>query len=135
MVGLDDVRNYLEALIIPELIDRTNVEALPLLRTTCIKFVYMFRNQVPDEFVAQFADLFADYLRSSAIVTQAYAAASIEKMLLKRQLANKNVSVLNDKNIDQALITKLLQNLCELLSQNKDLYAIRALLRVIQLSK
>jgi hypothetical protein len=50
-------------------------------------------------------------------------------------MQNKALTVLNESNVDQALITKLLQNLCELLSQNKDLYAIRALLRVIQLSK
>jgi len=33
------------------------------------------------------------------------------------------------------MLGKLLQNLCELLSENKDLYAMRALLRVISLSK
>jgi len=33
------------------------------------------------------------------------------------------------------MLSKLLQNLCELLQNNKDLYAVRALLRVIQLSK
>ena len=33
------------------------------------------------------------------------------------------------------MLSKLLQNLCELLSENKDLYAMRALLRVISLSK
>jgi serine/threonine protein kinase len=33
------------------------------------------------------------------------------------------------------LLQKLLQNLCETLSDNKDLYGIRALLRVIQMSK
>jgi hypothetical protein len=56
-------------LIIPELVDSSSVDAFPLLRSTCIKFVYMFRNQVPDDFVAKFVDLFADYLRSSMIVT------------------------------------------------------------------
>ena len=97
------------------MVDTQAIDSLPLLRATCIKFVYMFRNQVPDDFVAKFVDLFADYLRSSMIVTQSYAAASIEKMLLKRSLANKNVPVLNEKNVDQGLISKLLQNLCELL--------------------
>jgi len=60
----------------------------------------MFRNQVPDEFVTKFVDLFADYLRSTMIVTQSYAAASIEKLFLKRSLYNKNVPVLTEKNID-----------------------------------
>lgn len=43
--------------------------------------------------------------------------------------------MLNNKNVDPNLVTKLLQNLCELLNENKDLYAVRALLRVIQLSQ
>jgi Cse1 len=96
LVGLDSIRNFLEALIIPELLDRTNVDAMPLLRSTCIKFVYMFRNQVPDEFVAQFVDLFADYLRATAIVTQSYAAACIDKLLIKPQMQNPRVTVLNE---------------------------------------
>ncbi len=115
LVPQESFQNYLEALIIPELIDSANIDALPLLRATCIKFVYMFRNQVPDDFVTKFVDLFADYLKSSMIVTQSYAAASIEKLFLKRSLHNKNVPVLTDKNIDQGLVSKLLQNLCELL--------------------
>jgi len=60
----------------------------------------MFRNQVPDEYVATFVELFADYLRASTIVTQSYAAASIEKLLLKKKMLNKNEMVLNDKNVD-----------------------------------
>lgn len=95
-------------MIIPELVDGQSIDALPLLRATCIKFVYMFRNQVPDDFAAKFVELFADYLRSEHVVTQSYAAASIEKLLLKKQLLNKSLPVFNDKNIDQALIQKLL---------------------------
>ena len=37
--------------------------------------------------------------------------------------------------MNQEVLQALLQNICELLSQNQDLYAIRSLLRVIQLSK
>jgi hypothetical protein len=54
----------LEALIIPELLNTQQLDAFPLLSATCVKFVYMFRNQVPDDFVAKFVDLFADYLKS-----------------------------------------------------------------------
>lgn len=79
--------------------------------------------------------MFADYLGSTSIVTQSYAAANIEKMLIKNSMTNNSQKVINEKNIDPNLITKLLQNLCELLTQNKDLYAVRALLRVIQLAK
>lgn len=86
----------------------SSIDTLPLLRATCIKFVYMFRNQIPDEYVSTFVNLFADYLKASMVVNQSYAAASIEKLLMKRQLLNKNLPVLTEANIDQNLLSKLL---------------------------
>ena len=82
-------------------------------------------------------ELFANYLKSSMPVNQSYAAACIEKMLIKKSLApgKQDQTVLNNTNVDQNMLSSLLQNLCEMLNENKDLYAIRALLRVIQLSQ
>ena len=37
---------YIEQLVIPEL-QETDINKLPILKSTCIKFVYMFRNQIP----------------------------------------------------------------------------------------
>ena len=58
-------------------------------------------------------------------------------MLIKKSLApeKQNQTVLNSSNVDQTMLGNLLQNLCQMLNENKDLYAIRALLRVIQLSQ
>lgn len=77
----------------------------------------------------------ANYLKSQYQVNQAYAAACIEKMLIRKSLADSSKTVMNESNVDQTLLTKLLQNLCELLAAQKDLYAMRCLLRVIQLTK
>ena len=54
-------------------------------------------------------------------------------MLIKKSLApeKQNQTVLNSSNVDQTMLGNLLQNLCQMLNENKDLYAIRALLRVI----
>jgi len=41
-----------------------SLDNLPVLKATCIKFVYMFRNQVPDNYVLEFVKLFTDYLKS-----------------------------------------------------------------------
>ena len=43
--------SYLQQLVIPELQvpQGQNIDDLPILKATCIKFVYMFRNQVEDE--------------------------------------------------------------------------------------
>jgi len=38
-------------------------------------------------------------------------------------------------NVDPGMITKLLQNLCELLQNNKNLYAVRSLYRTVFLAQ
>lgn len=74
------------------------------------------------------------YLKSEKQVNQSYGAACIEKLLTRKRLDGQG-PVMTEQNSNMQLIQNLLQNLCELLTQQKDLYAIRALLRVIQLSK
>jgi hypothetical protein len=55
-----------------------------MLKATCLKFVYIFRNQVPDAFILQFIGVFSNFLKSSSPVNQSYASACIDKMLTKR---------------------------------------------------
>lgn len=59
--------NYIETLILPEL-QEAEVDKLNLLKATCIKFVYMFRNQIPDEHVQSYLKEFAKFLQSMSIV-------------------------------------------------------------------
>jgi hypothetical protein len=91
LVAKESIVNYLETLIIPELRDISNIDALPLLRATCIKFIIMFRYQVPYNFLITYIDLCADYLKSSMIVTRSYAVVSIYKLTLKNKPNNENV--------------------------------------------
>jgi len=85
--------------------------------------------------VLEFVKLLTDYLKSEQEVNQSYAAACIEKLLIKKKQAQSNKTVLDESNMPQEILSKLLQNLCELLNNNQDLYAMRGLLRVVQLSK
>ena len=79
-----------------------------MLKATCIKFVYMFRNQIVDEHVPLFIKLFSDYLKSEQLVNQSYTSACIEKMLIRKSLSDKNRPVITDQSIDQDLLGKLL---------------------------
>jgi len=45
----------------------------------------MFRNQIPDSYVPEFVNLFSEYLKSESPVNQSYAAACIEKLLIRKQ--------------------------------------------------
>ena len=56
--------------------------------------------------------MMAYYLGSEFTVNQSYAAACVEKMLTRKSLADTTKQVMNDTNVDQALLQKLLQNLC-----------------------
>lgn len=128
--------NYLTNLVLPELTSETeNLNDLPLLKATSIKFLYFFRNQIPDDQVLNIASLMAKFLPAESQVIQSYAAACLEKMLIKKSNGNPNMQVLNDNNVDSNMISLFFSNLCQLLNDNKDLYAVRALFRVIQLSK
>ena len=40
------------------------IDNLSLLKATCIKFIYMFRNQIPDQFVGELLDKVATYMNS-----------------------------------------------------------------------
>ena len=113
------LEQYITQLIVPELQIQqlqdgsSSLDNLPILKSTCIKFVYMFRNQIPEHFLADFVNLFADYLRSENQVNQSYAAAAIEKLMIRKGSNGK--VVLTESSISQEMLAKLLQNLCELL--------------------
>ena len=85
-IGSDLLESYIQQLVVPELQLQPNVplDNLPILKSTCIKFVYMFRNQIPDNYVGEFVNLFSDYLKSESRVIQSYSAACIEKLLIKK---------------------------------------------------
>jgi hypothetical protein len=131
LIPQETLFSYLNQLVMPELaMQGESIDELSLLKATCMKFVYFFRNQIPDEHVPLVVNLMADYLKSQHAVNQSYAAACVEKMLIRKKLDGSG-NVLTEHNVDQNILGKLLQNLCELLNQSKDLYAVRALLRVI----
>ena len=67
------------------------MEKLPVLKATCLKFVFMFRNQLPDDQVLNFMQLAANHLSSPAEVNKSYAAAVIEKLLLKKNANHQPV--------------------------------------------
>ncbi len=53
--------------MLPEL-EEANINNLALLKATCLKFIYMFRNQIPDGMVPQFVAKIADFLKSESPV-------------------------------------------------------------------
>jgi hypothetical protein len=73
----------------------------------------MFRNQLPDQFVPAILDKVSDFLRSESFVNQSYAAASVEKLLMRK--SSNGEAIFSPTSIDPNMLMKLLQGLCELL--------------------
>jgi exportin-2 (importin alpha re-exporter) len=134
-ISFEQLGGYLENLVLPELREE-KLDNLPILKATCLKFVYMFRNQLPDQFVPVFLDKVSDFLRSQSPVNQSYAAACIEKLLLRKTNASVPPQpMFVPGQVDPNALSKLLQGLCELLQVNKNLYAVRSLYRTVQLAQ
>lgn len=133
LIPFEMLASYLDQLVMPELSEE-KIDNLPLLKATCIKFIYMFRNQLPDQYVPVLLDKIADFLRSQNFVNQSYAAACIEKLLLRKQIGGNN-PIFTPQNVDLNMLSKLLQGLCEVLQATKNLYAVRSLYRTVQLAQ
>jgi len=72
------------------------------------------------------------FLKSESLVNQSYAAACLEKLLIRKSADGS--PLFTPASIDQNTLLVLLGNICEVLQQNQNLYAIRVLFRVIQLT-
>lgn len=77
-------------MVIPEL-QEEQTDNLPILKATCLKFVYLFRNQIPEDNVLNFMELTYKFLKSDFKVCYSYAASNIEKLLIKKSKAGSLV--------------------------------------------
>jgi exportin-2 (importin alpha re-exporter) len=132
-ISREDLLNYIQSVIMPELTEQ-DCDNLPLLKATCIKFVYMFRSFLPPEYLINFLQLFCNFLKSQYIVNQSYAAACIEKLLVIKQAGGKE-NILNKQNVSSDVVSGLLQNMCALLNEQRNLHAVRALYRIVSLAE
>ena len=103
---METLGQYLENLVLPEL-QEEEINNLSMLKSVCIKFIYMFRNQIPDQFVPIFVDKVSDLLKSENPVNQSYAAACIEKLLI-RKTSNGSGTIFTPENMDMNLMSKML---------------------------
>jgi len=78
--------------------------------------------------------MFTGFLVSESAVNRSYAAACVDKLLTKRD-PQSNQLVMTNESLTPEVLMGLLTNLCNLLNEQCDLYAIRTLFRVVQLSK
>ncbi|CAE7453930.1 Cse1 [Symbiodinium sp. CCMP2592] len=78
-----NVLDFFTSLVAPELTAEP-LSQRPVLRASCLKFVTVFRNQLPREQVGQVLPAICSHITSESAVVHTYAAICIEKLLRVR---------------------------------------------------
>ena len=117
-------------LVAPQL---TNV-SFPILSTSCLKFIYVYRNQFPKEYVLNILNAISPFLESENTLVASYGSATLERLLMIKQDSEKNL--LMTKEMLMPSINQLLQSLANALQKHpKNPYIMKAFFRVIWLSQ
>lgn len=68
--------------VLPELQNPAEVNTMPVLKASAVKYVMTFRSQLAPETVKAALPLVANFLKSDSVVVHTYAAAAVEKFLI-----------------------------------------------------
>ncbi len=61
----------------------------PYLSSTAIKFIFMFRNQLPDDTLLVLLGQVSNFMKSDNYIVRSYSAATIEKLVMRKSLENQ----------------------------------------------
>ncbi|CAK0906636.1 unnamed protein product [Prorocentrum cordatum] len=79
-----NVLDFFSGLVAPELRSEQPLSQRPVLRASCLKFVTVFRNQLPREQVGSVLAAICAHVKSPSPVVHTYAAICIEKLVTVR---------------------------------------------------
>jgi hypothetical protein len=151
-IDQDTIELYMNQLIYPE-IDESR-DNLHIFRSQCIKFLMIFRNYIPIQYLPDVAKKLGSLLGNQNAVVRVYAACALEK-LLSMQVGqsrvmdrNRNGGGFNGKSINKSnfvftksmikdIFLNFLQSLNELINNSEGLnkYAIMALFRLVTIAQ
>ena len=63
LISSDLLYHYFDVYVMPEIFSE-NIDELPLLKSTCIKFIYFFRKQIPDHLIRPVVSVMVGFLKS-----------------------------------------------------------------------
>ena len=125
--------------IIPELQD-PNINDRPIVRADAIKFVAIFRNQLPLDTMAGVLPLVATHLRAEAVVLQSYAAYTVERFLtVKDPDANGKPVVRFNRQALAPFLNPLFEGLFGILTAGgehfENEHVMKSIMRILALAK
>jgi exportin-2 (importin alpha re-exporter) len=126
--------------VVPELQNVADVNALPVIRADCIKFLCTFRNQLPKETIRLALPLVGAHLRSSSVVVQSYAAYFLERVLtVKDRTPGQRPTPRFGRADLQPMLDPLFQSLFVILQAQDESfeneYVMKAVMRCLSVAK
>lgn len=121
-----DVHSFFSTQVIPELLAG---DSAPVITADCLKFISIFRQQLPKEYYVQLMPVLTRYLANEQMVIHTYASYAIERLLSVKDGADLRFG----KAELQPHLQKLLESLFGVLDQDESKeneYAMKAIMRV-----
>jgi exportin-2 (importin alpha re-exporter) len=115
--------------ILPELQNYGNTSEFPILKADCVKYVLIFRSQLPPEMVKSSLPALVQLLKFPAVVLHTYAAAAIDKILIMKD--SSGAALLSAQQL-APLTEDLLKNLFgafEFPGSTENEYVMKAVMR------
>lgn len=104
----------------------------PILKTSCLKFIYVYRNQFPKERLLEVMGKVIAFLDSDNVLLASYAAATLERLLMIKE---EKVLLFTKEFIADSL-RLLLQNIANALTKHpRNTYIMNAFFRVTWISQ
>ena len=126
---LVNLTEFCQSHVMPELQNLSNMSQLPIIKADCVKYIMVFRSQLPPEAVTAALPALVQLLASPAVVVHTYAAAAIDKILIMK---DGNGKALVTSQQLAPLAENLLKNLSSAFDQpgsNENEYVMKAVMR------
>ncbi|XP_052777226.1 exportin-2-like [Mya arenaria] len=125
---LVNITDFYNSHIAPDL-QKADVNCTPVIKADCIKYLMVFRNQLPRESLICSFPLLISHLTASSHVVHTYAAHCMERLLMVRSPQGQAVITYTDV---QTCATKLIENLLgamNLPGSTENEYLMKAIMR------
>ncbi|XP_041358734.1 exportin-2-like [Gigantopelta aegis] len=130
--SLVNITDFYQAQILPD-IQSANVNEFPILKADAIKYLMVFRSQLPRESLLSSLPHLTRYLKSSSVVVHTYSAHTLERLFMVRQPGGQSaITTVDVKDLASDLMSSLFAAM-ELPGSTENEYLMKAIMRTMSL--
>lgn len=135
ILSLIDLNRFYNEDIKPELLSSTNTNCLQdaIIKSDCMKFCMIFRNQFNKTIILEIMDMIIKYINSDISVLRMYSGILIERFLCVKDYDNNNRrGIIRIKCEDiQGIVGKMIEPLFKVIANIEDEFIMKAIMRLI----